>query len=257
MPARKRSTLWGPVLTVCVAALLASLSGMAWAAPSPPGNNGTVKIDDVPFDDHPNNEPHVGCVFQVDFYGFDEGDLDATVTFESYPPTGPMRCCRPTPCSLARTTTAAAAARPGGRQRDLHPGLHRDRAPSNQGSHVKLTVNAEGSQGADVKHKVFWVTGCGPAPEVLVAPEVVCRPWSWSCYRRWWWSSGRPASPVPPPPRVPPRPRRAAVHRGGHHGPARRQAGADRPGRGDPVRQGPPGPGVGPGIPGPPRERLR
>jgi hypothetical protein len=30
--------------------------------------------------------------------------------------------------------------------------------------HVTLTVNAEGSQGADVKHKVFWVTGCIPAP---------------------------------------------------------------------------------------------
>ena len=34
-----------------------------------------------------------------------------------------------------------------------------------QGVHVKLTVNAEGSRGADVKHKVFWVTDCGyPSP---------------------------------------------------------------------------------------------
>ena len=33
-----------------------------------------------------------------------------------------------------------------------------------QGFHVKLTIHAEGSQGADVKHKVFWVTGCGPSP---------------------------------------------------------------------------------------------
>src|SRR4029453_11982527 len=47
----------------------------------PPGNNGTVKIDGVAFDDHPNNEPHVGCIFQVDFYGYDEGDLFADVTF--------------------------------------------------------------------------------------------------------------------------------------------------------------------------------
>jgi hypothetical protein len=29
-----------------------------------------------------------------------------------------------------------------------------------QGVHVKVTINAEGSQGADVKHKVFWVSGC-------------------------------------------------------------------------------------------------
>src|SRR5215217_2739635 len=63
------------------------LLGPASATPNPPGNNGTIKIDDTPFDDHPNNEPHVGCVFQVDFYGFDEGDLDATVTFTLVPPT--------------------------------------------------------------------------------------------------------------------------------------------------------------------------
>jgi LPXTG-motif cell wall-anchored protein len=33
-----------------------------------------------------------------------------------------------------------------------------------QGWHVKLTVNNEGSQGADVKHKVFWVGPCAPPP---------------------------------------------------------------------------------------------
>ncbi len=61
-------------LFVVIAALSAAATatflagfGSAWAAPNPPGNNGTVKIDDVPFDDHPNNEPHVGCTFQVDF----------------------------------------------------------------------------------------------------------------------------------------------------------------------------------------------
>ena len=33
-----------------------------------------------------------------------------------------------------------------------------------QGYHVKLTVNAPGSIGADTKYKVFWVTGCrGPS----------------------------------------------------------------------------------------------
>jgi hypothetical protein len=33
-----------------------------------------------------------------------------------------------------------------------------------QGWHVKLTVNNDGSQGADVKHKVFWVSGCETPP---------------------------------------------------------------------------------------------
>src|SRR5215217_3796725 len=63
-------------------------AGVLPAAADPPGNNGTVKIDGVAFDDHPNNEPHVGCTFEVDFYGYDEGDLNATVTFTSHPPTG-------------------------------------------------------------------------------------------------------------------------------------------------------------------------
>ncbi len=39
------------------------------------------------FDDHPDNEPHVGCIFQIDWYGFDEGDFFAR-HFEVHPPTG-------------------------------------------------------------------------------------------------------------------------------------------------------------------------
>ena len=34
-----------------------------------------------------------------------------------------------------------------------------------QGYHIKLTIHAEGSKGADVKHKVFWVTGCDPCED--------------------------------------------------------------------------------------------
>jgi hypothetical protein len=65
----------------------------AWATPGsadtvPPGNNGTVKVDAEPFDDHPDNQPHVGCTFQIDFYGYDEGDLTASYAFLLWPPTG-------------------------------------------------------------------------------------------------------------------------------------------------------------------------
>ena len=75
-------------------ALLAGsvISLMLWAvaggALAAPGNNGTVKVDGTPFDDLPNNEPHVGCVFQIDFYGYDEGQLFASASFELDPPTG-------------------------------------------------------------------------------------------------------------------------------------------------------------------------
>jgi hypothetical protein len=33
-----------------------------------------------------------------------------------------------------------------------------------QGFHVKLTVHADGSQGAETKHKVFWVQRCETNP---------------------------------------------------------------------------------------------
>jgi hypothetical protein len=149
--------------------VLALGAGSASAAPgNPPGNNGTIKIDDTPFDDHPNNEPHVGCIFQVDFYGYDAGDLNAEVTFEAWPPT-----LRDSDSQVLLTDTVFIGEDDnsgGGSEAGLdasktytldvtgitpHP---------QQGVHVKLTIHADGSQGADVKHKVFWVTGCGPTP---------------------------------------------------------------------------------------------
>jgi hypothetical protein len=79
----------GRALVLGVVALTAiALSAPQVFAEDPPGNNGTVKIDGVNFDDAPNNEPHPGCIFQVDFYGYDEGDYNANVRFFAIPPTG-------------------------------------------------------------------------------------------------------------------------------------------------------------------------
>ena len=139
MLASRQRRLLGPVMVMCLAAMLTLLTGLAWADPNPPGNNGTIKIDDTPVDDAPDNEPHVGCSFQVDFYGYDEGDLDASQTY-----TLDLTGIEPHPL---------------------------------QGVHVKLTINAEGSQGADVKHKVFWVTGCVPGPTTTTtAPTTTIAP---------------------------------------------------------------------------------
>ncbi len=63
---------------------------IAPAVADPPGNNGTVKIDGIELDQHPDNEPHPGCTFEVDFYGFG-ANLDATSTFYAWPPTGSMQ----------------------------------------------------------------------------------------------------------------------------------------------------------------------
>jgi hypothetical protein len=148
-------------IAVFLAALMSFPAGLASAGPNPPGNNGTVKIDGTPFDDAPNNEPHVGCSFQVDFYGYDEGDLDATVTFEAHPPTGPVQVLLTDTVFIGEDDNSGGGSEAGLDASETYT-LDFDgiQPHPNQGFHVKLTINAEGSQGADVKHKVFWVRGC-------------------------------------------------------------------------------------------------
>ncbi len=156
------------LLTAVVIGLIAaaSLAGWASAAPNPPGNNGTVKIDDTPFDDHPNNEPHVGCTFEVDFYGYDEGDLHASVEFTAIPPTGNGEVLlAQDDIFIGEDDNAGGGSEEGldaSVDFDLTDALAAFEPHPEQGFHVKLTVNAEGSQGADTKHKMFWVTECNP-----------------------------------------------------------------------------------------------
>ena len=149
---------------LAASALYLAGAGKASAASNPPGNNGTIKIDDTPFDDAPNNEPHVGCTFQVDFYGYDEGDLDATVTFEAHPPTqraGEDQVLLTDTVFIGEDDNSGGGSEAGLDASETYTLDFTGITPHPvQGFHVKLTINAEGSQGADVKHKVFWVTGC-------------------------------------------------------------------------------------------------
>lgn len=150
----------GLITTAAFAAAFA-IAAPASAA-DPHGNNGTVKIDGVAFDDHPNNEPHVGCTFQVDFYGFDRGDLSAHVIFEAQAPSG-SGVLLEDDVFIGEDDASGGGSEAGLDASATYTldvsGL--DEHPQ-QGYHIKLTVHADGSQGADTKHKVFWVTGCEP-----------------------------------------------------------------------------------------------
>jgi cell division septation protein DedD len=157
--------------TAALAGCLA-LAGLATPAfADPPGNNGTVKVDGVEFDTAPDNEPHVGCNFQIDFYGFDAGGLNATVNFTGQAPTGAG-------ISLLDDTVALQDDPAGGgtdldaeAEYDLSSVISQLGDPKpKQGYHIKLTVHAEGSQGADTKYKVFWVEGCQPKPTPTPTP---------------------------------------------------------------------------------------
>jgi hypothetical protein len=173
---RARRRRVGAGLTALPLAGLLALAGPAAASSShttngPPGNNGTVKIDRLAFDDLPNNEPHVGCNFQVDFYGFDMGDLNADVTFAVQPPTGKDRVLLTDTVKIGEDDNSGGGSEAGldaSQTYDLSTHLDGLTPHPKQGYHVKLTVNADGSKGADTKHKVFWVNGCTQ----LVTPPI-------------------------------------------------------------------------------------
>lgn len=151
---------------------LGGFAAPAAFAQDPGGNNGTVKVDGVAFGAHPNNEPHVGCIFEIDFYNYDAGGLEATVTFTGQAPTGKG-------IVLVDSDTVELQDDPAGGGTDVDAQVEYDLstlvgqlgdAHENQGYHIKLTVHAEGSKGADTKHKVFWVK-CAPTPKPSETPS--------------------------------------------------------------------------------------
>lgn len=149
----------------------------------PAGNNGTVKITPHgEVDGIPQNTPHVGCDFDVEWYGFDEGpDIISTVTFEAWSPTrgtlevveGDLRVFvggDPASGAGVGSDVDGPDADNGFDGEETYelafPGIE---PHPKQGYHVKLTINTPGSQGADVKHKVFWVEEC----EASQTPPVI------------------------------------------------------------------------------------
>jgi hypothetical protein len=130
---------------------------------SPAGNNGTVKI--APYgsiDTIPNNTPHVGCTFLVEWYGYDEGaDVVSTVSFAMQAPT---RGAGPGVSGPGSVFVGGDPGRGAGNDgldgREAYT-LSFDGAPHpKQGYHVKLTVSTPRSLGNDTKTKVFWVQPC-------------------------------------------------------------------------------------------------
>ena len=154
---------------VFVALGLFIATGATALATNPPGNNGTVKVDGTDVNKQPNaNEPHVGCNFSLEWYGFDANAV-STVTFETQPPTGSRVLLNDVVQLDGDDNTGGGS--PAGLdgvvfyQLQFDPLL--DYLHPQQGYHVYLTINTTGSQGSDVKHKVFWVTGCeAPPPPV-------------------------------------------------------------------------------------------
>jgi hypothetical protein len=157
---RRRTTSIALLLGGILVMLLSlALSGTASAVPK--GNNGTIKIDGVALQGGPANEPHVDCSFALEFSGYDQGALDASVTFALQSPT---RRSSGSQVLLTDTIPIGEDAAGGATDLDASKVYGLDftgvTAHPKQGYHVKVTVHAQGSQGADTKHKVFWVQPC-------------------------------------------------------------------------------------------------
>ncbi len=147
--------------------LAIGLIAPAGAADDPPGNNGTVKVDGWTVDNTPANEPHVGCEFGIDFYGYEAG-LRATMVFEVQPPTGNAVIHTETGTLDDDDATGGGseAGWDGHFDIDLADALAAYEPHPEQGYHLKLTVTVDDGVGGDaiVKHKVFWTTACEPPP---------------------------------------------------------------------------------------------
>lgn len=130
----------------------------------PAGNNGTVKIAPLgELDGIPNNTPHPGCTFQVEWYGFDEGaDIISTVSFAMHSPTKDVGLTVDGPATVfVGGDPASGAGTDTGLDGTEAYTLSFDGEPHpKQGYHVKLTVSTPRSLGNDTKTKVFWVEPC-------------------------------------------------------------------------------------------------
>jgi hypothetical protein len=140
----------------------------------PPGNKGTVKIDDETFNGIPDNDPHPGCIFHLQFFFFPR-ETTATYEFALHPPTKDGSTGGSIELDPLVTPNAEAVI-------DLTTFLKDSGVPPHpiQGWHIKLTIHAPGAQGADVKHKVFWVNcpaaAPSPTPSVSVSPSISVSP---------------------------------------------------------------------------------
>jgi hypothetical protein len=132
----------------------------------PPGNNGTVKIDEYNMDPGQDHDPHVTCDFSVNFFGYDSGLQSASITITPVAPTSGNG-------TYHATTNWNVGTRTGGNQFDQTYQVSQSAISSalagvtpqpRQGYHLRLEVEVSGSKGSDDKYKVFWLAPCATSP---------------------------------------------------------------------------------------------
>ena len=140
----------------------------------PAGNNGTVKvIKHGNIDEVPDNQPHVGCTLDIEWYGFDEGaDIVSKIDFELHAPTltGELTVDGPSEVSVGGDAASGAGTDDGLDGRETYTLASTGLAHPKQGFHVKVTIHTPGSIGNDTKTKVFWFQNCAAEEEPTPSP---------------------------------------------------------------------------------------
>jgi hypothetical protein len=146
----------------------------AAVAESAGGNNGTVKVDGGTLDNGNANEPHVGCDFAIEWFGFDS-DASSSVTFTMQPPTNiPNAPGASTSVAFGPFDLGSNGA--SNQSFNIYDLLKNFTAQPNQGLHVKLETHTTWSNGDDTKYKAYWVTGCGAELGSVTLDKVVAGP---------------------------------------------------------------------------------
>jgi hypothetical protein len=137
--------------------------GNGGAHGNPPGNNGTVKIAALTDPaGTPSNSPHVGCGFDIEWFGYDQGsDVVSTVSFTPQAPTSDVTIGGTAPAQVFVGGDPAGGGTDLDGRQEYHLTFSGGAPQAQQGYHVKVTVSTPHSLGNDTKTKVFWVQPCG------------------------------------------------------------------------------------------------
>ncbi|MET8837599.1 LPXTG cell wall anchor domain-containing protein [Micromonospora sp. NPDC004540] len=165
MPQR-RHVARAALTAAAATAMLGLVAGPACATGNPhnpKGDNGTVKIDGVEFTDKVDNQPHVTCEFELEFFNFDQ-DQKANIKLWAQPPSAsPKDKLVWSKKDVVISTDPASGAendhdeviKLSSKDLDLAGLTLKDK-----GYHIKLDVDLTDGKSSDAKHKVFWLTPC-------------------------------------------------------------------------------------------------
>jgi hypothetical protein len=121
------------------------------------GNSGTIKIAEDATGGGFGNDPHItGCNLDVNFYGYSHGTHTGTVTIEAHSPTDTDQLVSPTgpqPVSFNGSSNGNDL------NKQVTYMLLFSGQPATKGYHIKITADANGTQGGP-KQKTIWVQGC-------------------------------------------------------------------------------------------------